>query len=223
MCKRWEQVRKWVFLTRCYTWSIMSNFTIVFPRDTERLDYATLSDEIKQGLGEGVAQDPASHAVYRMCLFVKILPEVKSRKRERSRRAYESADRVLVNLMTPNMQVKLCGIFPPTETVKFSGSGEGEITAGVTTPAFTVNLHGMLKDLARRKGQHVLAGHSDHEAQWVFLKPYLEEHTDFYLTVLLEISPGMPAESRFVWCGAEVLDMGRSIQTHRWRRIHLHE
>ena len=84
-------------------------------------------------------------------------------------------------------------------------------------------MRGLLKDLARRRGQRILAGRTNREAQWVFLKPYLEERTDFCLTLLLELPTELPAEARFVWCQAAVMDKGRLIQRHRWRKIPFRE
>lgn len=197
----------------------MDNFVLVFPEEAERLDFASLPDEIQKAIGAGIAQDPANHAVYRFCLLAKALPATHARQRERRRRSYQRADRVVINLMTATPQVQLLGIYPPAETLKVDGSGEGEVSAGFTTPLFSINLHGLLKDLARRNGQRILAGRTDREAQWVFLKPYLEEHTDFCLTFLLRAPADLPGEARFAWCEAAVMEKGRLIQKHRRKKI----
>ena len=201
----------------------MDNFVLVFPEDAEQLDFAGLPEGIQKALGEGIVQNPARHVVYRFCLLAKSLPEMNARQRERRRRSYQRADRVVINLMTSTSQVQLLGIYPPAETLKMGSSGEGEVSAGFTTPLFSINLHGLLKDLARRSGQRILAGRTDREAQWVFLKPYLEEHTDFCLTFLLQVPAELPPEARFVWCEAAVMDRGRLIQKHRRHKIPLRE
>jgi hypothetical protein len=201
----------------------MDNFVLAFPEDAERLDFASLPEEIQQALGEGIAQNPAKHAVYRFCLLAKALPNTNARTRERRRRSYQRADRVVINLMTSTSQVRLLGIYPPAETLRMNSSGEGEVSAGFTTPLFSINLRGLLKDLARRRGQRILAGRTGREAQWIFLKPYLEEHTDFCLTFLLQIPADLLPEAKFVWCEAAVTEKGRLIQKHRRRKILLSE
>jgi len=193
-------------------------FELVISKQAEKLDFEDLTKTEQEDIPQAVSARAKSNEIYRFCLMVKFLTS-HSDKRTRLRRSYDRVDLLLAHVRLPAPEMHLLGIAPVTRPGLTGNGADGSLQAEVAVAPVKLSVGGQVKDLIRRQTYDVIAARTDREAQWLFLKSFIEGNTNFCLTLYLDVPDDLPEEKRYVLCSAEARDHGRAVARVSNRRM----
>lgn len=190
----------------------MGPFRLVVSKQAEALQYEDLSEQEKADLPQAVSARLKGNEIYRFCLMVKFIT-LHAPRRICRRRSYDRVDLIIAHVRLPSQRMQLLGIAPVTRPDLPAGGreAEGNLQAEVSIPLIKLTIGGQIRDMIRRQVYDVIAARTDREAQWVFLKRFLQGTTSFCLTLYLDVPDDLPAAERYILCSAEARDNGRSL------------
>jgi hypothetical protein len=197
-------------------------FRVKVAKRATPFDFYELSESQRQALGNGINYDENLHRVIQVCALIDFLVHPGYRKRTSLRKSFRRADQLILYIRIPSANWQIVGILPLSQPAGEEGSSEtvGEIKLELTPPVMgKLSLGGGFKNQARRRKHAILAAHTDQEAQWVFLKPYLEAHTDYCVTLLLKGNAVILDTPQYLTCTISVKERGREIEGAYNRKI----
>lgn len=200
---------------------IQSNFNIIISETAERINYDDLSDKEKDTLSRGIQYNPKEHDVFRF--FILVQPQINKykKKRTRQRRSYDLVNTVLVDVNFRH-EIKLLGIYPTTTLTSgqtsFDLKGEAIVEFGKN---FKLTIKGRAKNIAgkKRNSHLILASRTDSIAQWLFFKPYIENHLDYEVEVLCIVPRTLEKDNLFLVCSTSFKDGGREIESVNRKKV----
>ena len=167
-------------------------------------------------LAQGVSFDPDQHDVFLFFVIPEFIQSKKGSKRTRRKRSYSKVDRIFIKVKLPTSDIKLLGMYPTSRT----DTNTYEVDNIPYIPIVgKLKAHGRVKDAIKRGKHLIVANRNDEIAQWVFLKPYIEQRTDFGMKVLCLVPKDLDDEYRFLRCNASAQDKGREIEGAYRRKI----
>lgn len=161
----------------------------------------------QNALSSELTYDPEIHNVYIFLVIPEYNPRMKGSKRTRRTRSYAKVDRIFVQARSPTPDIEILGMYPNTRME--SGVYRGLLS--FVPIAGKLRAIGKVKDAIKRGKHSIIAHHTGELAQWVFLKPYLEQHTEFPMKILCLVSEDVTDEYRFLRCDVSAQDKGREV------------
>ena len=194
----------------------MGPFKLIVSKVAQHVNYKDI-DEIKRNiLTQDISFDPRQHDIFLFFVLPEFIQNYKGSKKTIKKKSYSKVDRVIVRIELPTTNIKLLGMYPISRT----------ITATYEKPSTEfIPISGKLKALGRdkdaiKRGKSlIIANRNEQIAQWIFLKPYIEQRADFGMKILCLVPKNLEPELRFMRCSASAQDDGREIEKACRRKI----
>jgi hypothetical protein len=199
-------------------------FKAKYDKVFEQLDYASISDEDRKILFQGIKYDPTLHSICRLPVQIVPLGSRKNTLRFRRRKGYEKVNNAIVRARIESPGLKLMGMLPNSTSVDGEQDNDysEEAVIGFNVPSLAkLELSGKAKQSFRKHERTIIASRSSSEAQWAFEKNYLKDNLGFTLIFLFEKQEGTKGgQVRFTM---SFRDKGREIYSPKSKLISLPE
>jgi hypothetical protein len=197
-------------------------FKAKYDKVFELLDYASISDEDRKILFQGIKYDPAIHSICRLPVQIVPLGSRNNTSRFRRRKGYEKVNNAILQARIESPGLKLVGMLPNSTSVDGEQDNDysEEAVIGFNVPPFAkLELSGKAKQSFRQHQRTIIASRSSSEAQWAFEKNYLKDNLGFTLIFLFEKQEGIKGgQVRFTM---SFRDKGREIYSPKSKLISL--
>jgi hypothetical protein len=187
----------------------MEQFRLAISKQAERVSLDDLSQTKQDVLAQGVSFEPEHHDLFQFFVAPEFLHSTAGSKKTRRKRSYSKVNRVFVKTRLPTTDIRLLGMYPVTRTE--TGTHEADIVSYIPI-AGKLRAHGRAKDAIKRGKHSIIANRTDEIAQWIFLRPYIEERSDFGMIILCLVPRELDDSLRFLRCDASAQDNGREVQ-----------
>lgn len=198
-------------------------FLIDVPKEAQKVSKEQLRDEEKRVLFHNSPIEPGVD-IYRFGI-VPVLQLIEDSKvsRKLKRSCYEYTDRCLVHTRVLHESIKILGIFPTTCTS--SGQWVLDLTLDGSAALFQegighLKVEGIFKYKVNSRKFLIYAHRHNSLAQWIFLKEWVQEKSDFAVELLCTV-PRRITDDRFLLCDVQFQNGGRIVETARHRKIYL--
>jgi hypothetical protein len=194
----------------------MEQFKLAISREAQRVSLDDLPQAKQDILAQGVSFDPEHHDVFQFFVAPEFYHSTEGAKKTRRKRRYSNVNRLFIKTRLPTTDIKLLGMYPITRTEE---SRYGADIVSFIPIAGKLRAHGRARD-AIKQGKHwIIANRTDEIAQWIFLRPYIEQRTDFGMIVLCLVPRELDDRYRFLRCDASAQDSGREVQGAYGRKV----
>jgi hypothetical protein len=190
----------------------MNTFAIKIAKRAGKVDFENLSPEEQKNLFDNRKFDASKDEIYSFKVAV-VISTGKVKKQNALKRDFKRADTMLVEIRDFT-GFTLTGIHPLSEeydrtTTRETGV-EGEVGAGIKLFSASLKPVGRTKEEIKLTRTSILQSFDETYAQWVFLKPYLENHLEYNFHIAAQkLESGAEAPS-FI-CEVDVQEKNRSL------------
>jgi hypothetical protein len=194
----------------------MEQFKLAISKEAERVSLDELSQAKQDVLAQGISFDPEHHDVFQFFVAPEFFHSTEGSKKTRSKRSYSRVNRLFIKTRLPTTDIRLLGMYPVTRTE--AGTHQTELASYIPI-AGKLRAHGRARDAIKRGKHVIIANRTDEIAQWIFLKPYIEQRSDFGMMVLCLVPRDLDDNYRFLRCDASAQDSGREVQAAYGRKV----
>jgi hypothetical protein len=189
----------------------MNTFAVKIARQAEKVEFKNLSPEEQKDLFDNRAFDETKDEIFAFKIAVVVSPG-KVKKQNALKRDFKLADTMFIEIRDFT-SFTLTGIHPLNEeyeriTTRETGI-EGEVGAGIKLFSASLKPVGRTKEEIKTTRTSILQSFDETYAQWVFLKPYLENHFEYNFIIVIRREEG--AETPSFICEVDVQQRGRSL------------
>lgn len=186
-----------------------------------------LSEEARNDLLGHASFDRMKHEIYQVSIAVEFdFPGLAERSEHKMPRkikkvSYDKVDKIFIKTHPLSERVEFLGIYPASRSIE-GRSVEFEFSPeiGFGVSATKISFAGKIKTLLSRRKHAIMAARTESFAQWIFLKPWLNEaHTVMDLDILCTVPKDLDPALRFLRFDAVALNGGRALATAENRRV----
>jgi len=194
----------------------MGPFKLRISKIAQHVDLNDIS-KIKQDiLIQDISFDPNLHDIFQFYVTPEFIQNFKGSRKTYKKKSFSKVDRIFVKVQIPSSEIKLLGMYPISRTVS-------ETYEKAYTPFIPISgkltAYGRDKDAIKRGKHLIIANRNLQMAQWIFLKPYIEDRIDFGMKILCCVPKTLEKEFRFMRCSASAKEKGREIEKAYRRKI----
>ena len=190
-------------------------FTFEITDEATKVDFDSLSEDIRNSICSGTNYDPHTHGIYSFSVAPRELLNFRNDlTRLQKRRSYAKVDRVLVQATPKHPTIAFLGIHPTTISVPGQRSLDykGDVLFEFGIPKILkFQVRSEIKNKIRSDVFEIFSARTDRFAQWIFLKKWVNSGGAFDMRVLCAVPDSLKHEERSITCDAEAQQDGRKV------------